>query len=235
LVALALGSATLPAAAQVVRGTIRTQQTAVVVPGARITATDTLEAVLAEAVSDAAGRFTLELRVMVPFRVTVKKVGWQPSSTDLIRARPADTLEFDFLVPADPITLDTVQVKGAPTFNQRALDEAKRRGWKLILPEAVERHRETTIDFFDMLRAVQGQGIMIPYRSNDCVRSIRYRRCLTYVLDGQPSGTQLYVNPRDVYFIALLSATESAVQWGDKAPWGAIVIYTRMNGDRRKP
>jgi hypothetical protein len=43
------------------------------------------------------------------------------------------------------------------------------------------------------------------------------------------------VNPRDIYFLAILTASESASRWGDKAPWGAIVIYTRMNGDKKSP
>jgi hypothetical protein len=43
------------------------------------------------------------------------------------------------------------------------------------------------------------------------------------------------LNPADTYFIAVLTASQSAVQFGDRAPWGAIVLYTRMNGDRLHP
>jgi hypothetical protein len=53
------------------------------------------------------------------------------------------------------------------------------------------------------------------------------------VLDGVVIGAyNPLVNPRDVYFLAVLSQNQSQVQYGDRAPYGAIVIYTRMNGDK---
>ena len=33
----------------------------------------------------------------------------------------------------------------------------------------------------------------------------------------------------------ILLATQSSVQFGDKAPRGAILIVTKMNGDKRNP
>jgi hypothetical protein len=35
--------------------------------------------------------------------------------------------------------------------------------------------------------------------------------------------------------MAILSGSESLLRFGDKAPWGAILVYTRMNGDRIHP
>ena len=236
-IALLLATNALNGSAQVVHGTIRTTQANAIVPNAKVTALDSVDKVLAETSSDATGRFVMVLTHAPTFRVTVRKIGWKPSATDWLHAASADTLDLQLQVPADPLTLEPVEVTGVAlrSFTDRALDEARRRGWKLIGPETVAAHREAAFDFLEMLRAVQAPGLMIPYRPNDCIRSIRTRRCLTYILDGVPSGSQLYVNPRDVYFIAVLSATESAVQWGDKAPWGAIVIYTRMNGDPKNP
>ena len=60
-------------------------------------------------------------------------------------------------------------------------------------------------------------------------------RCLAYIIDDQPAGPFVTVIPTDIYFFAVLSASESSVRWGDRAPWGAIVIYTRMHGDVQRP
>ena len=235
LVTMSAGAS--PARAQVVQGTVRTQQGAVSVPGARVSALDSLDTLLAETTTDAKGRFRLVLRVGKTFRVTVRKVGWRPSATDWLRASVTDTLSVELLVPADPVSLDTVEIRALAVRppNQLAFDEAKRRGWKLYPPEMVERYREVSMEFTDLLRFTQAQGIVIPARANECIRSLRTRRCLVFVVDGVPSGTSIYVSPRDVYFFAVLTATESAVQWGDRAPWGAIVIYTRMYGDKKRP
>jgi hypothetical protein len=231
---LAAGGA-LPADAQVVRGTVRTQQTEVAVPQARVIARDSADQLLAETVSDANGRFTLVIPRAALFKVGVLKVGWLQSWSDLIRAAPTDTLEVTLDVPADPVALDTVSVRARVLRSQNtiAYEEAKRRGWKVYEPTLIERHRDNARDFVDLMREVGATGLNLS--SRDCIRSLRYNRCLVYVIDGMPAGPSLFVPPRDVYFFAVLTASESASQWGDKAPWGAIVIYTRMYGDNRRP
>jgi hypothetical protein len=223
------------ASAQVITGTIRSQETERTVPGARITVADSLGKLIGEVTTDALGKFRITLPSAVPFTVLVRKVGWKPSSTDLIRPTPNDTLEVNLLVPGEPADVDAVRItaQNNATSNARSLEEAKRRGWKLVPPEAVERHRETSMNFDDMLRATGAQGLILPSRPEECIRSNRTRRCLVYVIDGVPAGISLYVNPRDVLFFSVLSATESAVIWGDKAPFGAIVIVTRAYGDKK--
>jgi hypothetical protein len=97
----------------------------------------------------------------------------------------------------------------------------------------VEKLRERSNSFEDLLRSSGYPGFIVPSRRDDCIRSTRYNRCLTIVIDGVPlSGSYPNINPRDVYFFALLSKTDAAVQFGERAPWGAIVIVTRAKGDR---
>lgn len=226
----------VPLSAQVIRGTIRAQESQTPVAGARVTVTDTTNAVLAEVVSGPEGRFYLSFKAPSRFVVGVRKVGWRPSFTDPMLATIADTLLVDFLVPAEPTELAAAEINATaePTsFNGRAIAEAQRKGWKVYPPQAIERFRNVAGNFIDMMREVGATGLV--FGKGDCVRSLRYNRCLVYVIDGQPAGTNIYVPPVDVYFFAVLSASESASHWGDKAPWGAIVVYTRMNGDKRKP
>ena len=224
-----------PLPAQVIRGTVKAEGIGTIVPGARVTVTDTTNAVLAEAVSGSDGRFFVAFRSPSRFVVGVRKLGWKPSFSEPIAAGQGDTLLVDLTVPAEltEIAAAEIREREVTTFNARAIADATRKGWKVYAPEALERFRNTGGSFLDLMREVGVSGLVLG--KGDCVRSVRNNRCLVYVIDGQPAGTNVFVPPSDVYFFAVLSATESATQWGDKAPWGAIVVYTRMNGDRRRP
>jgi hypothetical protein len=236
------------ASAQVVHGTIRTQEKELFVAGAKVTVVDSLGAPLGETLSDARGRFTLVLKATAPFQLSIYKLGWTPSSTDWIRAARTDTLEYDLLVPAEPIGLSLVNVSGEKSFNTRAFEDAKRLGWKVYGPDLVEQHRNTSSTFLQLLRQIGATGVIIDDhpeigavrgRGNGpggaCVRSMRTNRCLVVVLDGVLAGYTPPVETRDIYFLAVLTASESTARWGADAPWGAIVIYTRQNGDKKNP
>lgn len=229
---LALTAVAPTASPQLIRGTLKTQQgsEAALLAGAKVTVTDSLGKELFDLVSDAQGRFRFRMPEVKPFKVNVMKIGWQPSSTDWIRAVSSDTLDVELLVASEAVTLATVEVTGRKSVNTLNLEEARRSGWKVYEPELVERHRGNARDFNDLLREVAASSVRVG-RPSECVRSVRFGRCLVYVLDGVPSGPSIFVNPSDVYFFAVLGASESAVRWGDRAPWGAIVVYTRMHGD----
>jgi Carboxypeptidase regulatory-like domain len=222
--------------AQFIRGTIRAQGTEGVVPGASIVAEDSVGKQVAGATSDDKGHFTLPLAGGHAFKVTVKKIGWQPSSTDLIHASPADTLDMDLLVPMETVVLPGVSIKGSKeTRNQRSYEEAKRLGWKVYEPADIESHRQEFTNFEVMMRALQVTGVRMPASSTDCYVNLRNGRCFTFIVDGEPVGPMWLVNPVDVYFMAILQPSESVVHFGDQAPWGAILIVTRMNGDKLNP
>jgi hypothetical protein len=239
LLALAIVTA-LPAhqlAAQFIRGTIRAQGSEGVVQGASITVLDSLDKPVVAVLSDERGHFVLPLSGGLAFRVTVKKIGWQPSSTDLIHATANDTLDMDLMVPMDGVVLAGVEIdaKGSSSFNQRSYSEAKRLGWKIYEPAEIEARRYEVSYFEDMMRALSVTGVKMPASGRDCYVNIRNGRCFSFVVDGQAVGPNWVVNPTDVYFIAILQASESSVQFGDKAPWGAILVVTRMNGDKKNP
>ena len=73
----------LPLRAQVIRGTIRAQESQTPVPGARVTVTDTTNAVLAEVVSGPEGKFYLSFKAPSRFVVGVRKVGH--AATNVLR------------------------------------------------------------------------------------------------------------------------------------------------------
>jgi hypothetical protein len=231
------------AAAQFIRGTIRAQGTQTAVQGASITVLDSLDHQLVAVLSDDMGHFVLPLASVLPFKVTVRKIGWQPSTTDLIRASPTDTLDMDLVVPVEGVKLADVEINATKTksMNQQSYAEAKKLGWRVYEPSEVEAHRNEFSSFENMLRALSVTGVQMPSLRDGtsaprgCYINIRNGRCFTFVVDGQPVGTMWVVNPSDVYFLAILQASESSVQFGDKAPWGAILVVTRMNGDKKNP
>jgi hypothetical protein len=243
LAAVGLLVATVGAArevsAQMIRGTVRAEGTEHVLQGANITVLDSLDRQVVAVTSDERGRFVLPLSSGLAFKVTVKKIGWQPSSTDLIHASASDTLDMDLMVPMNGVVLPGVEVDAAKTvsLNQRSYDEAKRNGWKVYEPSEIQARRDQGefSDFENMMRALSVTGVKMPASRNDCYANLRNGKCMTFVIDGEPVGTMWAINPVDVYFIAILQASQSSVQFGDKAPWGAILIVTRMNGDKKNP
>ena len=50
-----------------------------------------------------------------------------------------------------------------------------------------EDHQRT----LDLMREVGVSGLVMG--KGDCVRSVRHNRCLVYVIDGQPAGTNVFI------------------------------------------
>ena len=234
---------TAPAAhAQVVRGALRSQVPSRPVERARVTAVDRTGRVIGETIADDSGNFTLRVDARsVPFSLTVRRIGIEPSTTTEFELTPADTVDFELNMPETPVLGDTVRITGMASYNESKYQEAVRRGWRVFPPAEVAKHRDRVNNVYDLLRWVDA-SLVIPSRRNECVRSARYLagdrrmdRCMVWIVDGQVLGPLPILNPSDTYFLAVLTASQSAVQFGDKAPWGAIVLYTRMQGDKLHP
>ncbi|MHB8837701.1 MAG: carboxypeptidase-like regulatory domain-containing protein [Gemmatimonadaceae bacterium] len=232
-----------PARGQVIRGVLRSQAAARPVERARVTAHDRAGRVIGETIADDSGSFLLRVDARsAPFTLTVRRIGIEPSTTPEFTLTPSDTVDYELAMPETPVLGDTVRVTGMPALNEVYYQEAMRRGWQVFSPAEVAKHRERANNVYDLLRWAGANSLVIPSRHTECVRSARYLpgarrddRCMVWVVDGQVLGPLPYLNPRDTYFLAVLTASQSLLQFGDKAPWGAIVIYTRMNGDRLHP
>ncbi len=229
--------------AQVIRGVLRSQVTARAIERARVTARDRDGRVLGETIADDSGAFTLRLDGKgAPFSLTVRRIGIEPSTTPEFTLTAKDTVDYELTLPETPVLGDTVRVTGLPPLNEIHYQEAVRRGWKIFSPAEVAKHRENVNNVYDLLRWSGASSLVIPTRHTECVRSARYMpgdrrndRCMVWVVDGQVLGPLPVLNPRDAYFMAVLTASQSVMAFGDRAPWGAIVIYTRMNGDKLHP
>ncbi len=241
LVALAL-VATAPLEAQVIRGKVLQAGSSAPLGDAVVTVVDSARVTLGEARTNDEGRFLVDAPGATAVRLLVRKVGVQPTESDLlVLPAEADTVDLEISAPLFGVTLATVKVVGAPTpmftYNQNQLREARRSGWRVIAPERVERERGTVQSLGDLLRRLPLASVRPPEGGEGCYYYIRTGRCLTLVVDGQVLGPGTFVSPNDVYFVALLTPSQATVAYGPRARDGALFVATRRQADepQRRP
>jgi hypothetical protein len=235
LVCVAFCSALPALDAQVVRGVVRAGSTLMPVDLATVSARDKAGNLLGSTTTDPLGGYQLDLRTDLAFSLHVRRLGYLVGAADVKALAAADTVDFEFLLEEVALAGEAVVVTGEAGLNDRRLEEANRRGWKVYEPELVMRHRDRASDFVQLLQSMGNPGLILPRSVSDCVRATRNNRCLTYVVDNQVLGTLALIQPSDVYFFAVLGASEARIQFGDRAPYGAIVVYTRSRLDRVQP
>lgn len=223
------------AQAQVVRGIVRAGNTLMPLERATLSAKDSAGTVVGRALTDPLGGYLFDVRAGVPFDLEVRRLGYSVSTASVKAIAVGDTVDFEFLMTEVAAAADAVVVTAELGLNDRRLNEATRRGWKVYEPELVMRHRERANSFIQLLQSMGNPGLILPHRSMDCVRATRNNSCLTFVIDNQVVGTSAIIQPSDVYFFAILSAPDSRAHFGDRAPYGAIVVYTRSRLDRVQP
>ncbi len=233
LLCLAAGT---PLSAQVISGFVRSTTSGLGLPSALVIARDEKEQVLATAEADSTGYF----RFRVPargkaFELRVRRLGYAVMTAKVKALEPRDTVDFEFLMDEVAMEGDAVIITAEQSLNDKRLADAYRSGWKVYDPELIAGMRERHADFFQMLRSLGNPSLYIPRTNYECVRNSRNSQCLTYVVDGQVWGPTANILPSDVYFMAVVNASEARARFGDRAPWGAIVVYTRSRLDRVQP
>ena len=223
-----------PLEAQLLRGKALSRVRERPIDGARIVAQSLNGVIVGEAVTNEMGAFRLAITGNgAPFVITITRIGLKPLRSGTLELTPRDTIDVDFDIDEESIVIDTVQVRAAQSLNEVRLREAERRGWKLFTPKEVEQIRNRVQSFEDLLRSTGFPGFIVSPRRDECIRSTRNYKCLAIAVDGIIlSGSYPLINPRDVYFLALLSPNQAVLQFGDRAPNGAVVVTTRGRGDR---
>ncbi len=235
LIALLLVTTTLEA--QVLTGVVRLRESERSVNRARLVAQDRIGRIIAEAVTDETGHFQLSLagKIGVPFRVTVSRLGMKPSLSDEITLADGDTLSATFWVQDLPAEIEEVRTRAVASLNSERYNTAKRRGWRVVEPVDVQARAASSLGLNELMRSLGLPSVIVPNRDGECLRSSRQGRCLPIIMDGVLIGTEVHLNPRDIYFMAVVSASQARAEWGDRAAFGAVAIYTRMHGDVIKP
>jgi hypothetical protein len=237
VVLLALSALGRDVDAQVLRGTIRIRDDSVRVDGARIAAENRKGRRLAEGVTDDEGRYFLRLPSTdgEPIRLSVTRIGMQPMMSDEFLLTAADTLEADLFMKELATELAEVRTTGVASLNTQRLQYATRRGWRVYGPEVIDARREAASGLNELLRSLGAPGLMVPMRPGDCVKTTRTGQCLAVILDGVLISGAVHLNPRDIFFLAVVGSSDARLEWGDRAAYGALAIYTRMAGDPRRP
>ncbi len=225
---------------QVITGTVRESGTKSIIAGVTITLTDSSGVTVDETRSDELGGFRMDGQHVAKLRFLVRKLGVEPTITALLdNPADADTLRVDLSAPVIGVTLATLRVVSTvePTrnFNGLQLQSAKRSGWRVIEPYRLVDDRSVVSTLGDLLRRNPIPGVRPPRGAVGCYRYARSNACLTLVVDGQVVGPDAFVSPTDVHFIAFLTATQAAMQYGARAREGAIFIATRRRGDDERP
>lgn len=222
--------------AQVMRGTVRLRGDSVAVDGARIVAQNRRGRTLADVTTDADGRYRLVFSGAdgSPFRLTITRIGLQPTMSDEFSLLVTDTIEADLWVRPVATILEEVETEAAPSLNEQRFRYATRRGWKVFGPELIEARRESALGLNELIRSLGAPGLLVSNRNGECIKSTRTGQCLAVIIDNVLVSGGVHLNPRDIYFLAVVGSSEARIEWGDRAAYGALAIYTRMNGDRVK-
>lgn len=224
--------------AQVLQGTVRLRDDSVTIDAARVVAQDRRGKTLADAMTDAAGRYVLRFgggAAGVPFRLTITRIGLQPTMSDEFSLLVTDTVSADLWVRPLAQNLTEVSTEVAPSLNTQRLRYATRRGWKVFDPETIEARSQSSLGLNELIRSLGAPGLMVPNRNGDCIKSTRTGQCLAVIIDNVLITGGVHLNPRDIYFLAVVGSSEARLEWGDRAAYGALAIYTRMSDDLKKP
>ncbi len=163
--AVLLACVSAPSAyAQNIRGVVLDDSTSEPIAGAEVILLDQADSVVAWNVTDAFGRFVLQVR-LGEFSFKVLRMGYAPTITPPFPVQ-SDSVPVDVTIrlPFEPVVLDPVAVAGeAPPFAPGPLKgfyERKRRGWGLHLArEDIEAKRPT--QFTDILRNLPGVRVIV--------------------------------------------------------------------------
>lgn len=218
--------------AQVVRGTVRAERSLLPLEQATVSVRDKQGQLLGRGITDVFGSYSLSLRADTPFDLEVRRLGYRVGLANVKALQLGDTVDFEFLMTEVAAVSDAVVITAESTRNDRRLETAERRGWKVYSPELVMRHRDQARDIHQLLQSLGNPSLILPRSLNECVRSTRMNRCLVFVVDDQVMGPLAVVQPSDIHFIAILSASDSRAEFGERAPFGAIAVYTRSRLDR---
>jgi hypothetical protein len=229
-----------PLGAQIVRGKLLQAGSEQPLADAVVSAVDSASVIVDETRSLANGTFFLDTRSVRSVRFLVRKVGVQPTESDLlVLPTDRDTIDLEISAPLFGVMLASVKVLAAPvrmpTFNQNQLREARRNGWRVIAPERVAAERGLVQSLGDMMRRLPLAGVRPPEGGAGCYYYVRTGRCLSLVIDGQVLGPNAFVSANDVYFFALVTPSQATITYGPRARDGAIFVATRRQEDERSP
>jgi hypothetical protein len=244
---LALAAALLLAAshvtAQALRGTVVDSTSGLPLAGAHVTVLDGRGAMVADAVTGAAGSFTFRLPGFGAYQVRARRIGYASRITDPIAVDSTFAYSIQVVLRVNPVPLDTLRVvaekvtveKQVPWLADAGFYDRRRKGFGHFLDrEEIEKKHPLVIA--DLLEGMPGVEVHCSSWRSCCVamagsRMFILKGCApTVVLDGVPiSGG---VDALDVFNLEAIEVYPSPaglpVQYsGYLSPCGAILLWAR--------
>ena len=245
---LALAAALLLAAshvtAQALRGTVVDSTSGLPVAGAHVTVLDGRGAMVADAVTGAAGSFTFRLPGFGAYQVRARRIGYASRITEPIAVDSTFAYSIQVVLRANPVPLDTLTVvaervtveKQVPWLADAGFYRRRRMGFGYFLDRA-EIEKKHPLVVTDLLEGMPGVQVYCVSAFSCTIVTpgaltmfIRKRCAPTVVVDGVVvSGDMNAIQVLDLEAIEVYpSPAGLPVQYaGYLSPCGAILLWTR--------
>jgi len=245
LFALSIASASAPAAAQQISGTVTRTGSAEPIADAQVTLVDSTRGLAGYVRTDARGRYVLHAPAPGYYALLARRIGYAPKATSWILFEGRDTIAADLALDQAPVRLSGVTVEAerddlrSRVRRDFGLDP-RAFGGKLLTPAMIEPRATSSRNYIDLL-ATQNVTFIRP--GDVCVRSIRPPfPCLMVFVDGMRvawgedravhEGARDMINPNEIESIVVFRPGEATTLFGTGAMGGVVVIYTKR-GVRR--
>jgi hypothetical protein len=161
-------------------------------------------------------------------------VGAQSAPPDSQRSPPPDS--------ARPLPAVKVEAKRAPL--DRRMEQARSLGGVLISEDKIRKAAPTSRNLGDLMRRTAGARVTVVsgYGGATCLLILRtanlqqQQTCAMLVVDEVMSGGDAFIAPTDVELVVIVPPSAATVRYGERARYGAVVVYTRAGrGDGVPP
>lgn len=245
LSAFSIASASAPAAAQQISGTITRAGSSEPIADAQVTLVDSTRGLAGYVRTDARGRYVLHAPAPGYYALLARRIGYAPKATTWILFEGRDTIAADLALDEAPMRLSGVTVEA----ERDDLTSRVRRdfgldpgafGGRILTPSMLAPYVAGSKSYIELL-ATQNVAFIRPV--DVCVRSIRPPfSCLMVFVDGMRvawgedrsahEGARDMINPNEIESIVVFRPGEATTLFGTGAAGGVVVSYTRR-GVRR--
>lgn len=211
------------ASAQAVQGRLVARETQTPVHGGAVHLLSADSQAVAQALTDSAGRFTLQAPQPGSYWMLASAPGYETSETDLFPVGTEGT-RVSFVIGRAPVVLDTVTATGVGSadrlwyggFHQRMADN---NGGRFITAEQIERQRP--VQMVDLLRSITSLEVIVGNSDYGDARSFRIRLKHPISIRGH-CWTNIYLNGMRVEAESIQNLNPAEIEGMEVYTHGAV-------------
>lgn len=214
------------ASAQAVQGRLVARETQTPVHGGAVHLLSADSQAVAQALTDSAGRFTLQAPQPGSYWMLASAPGYETSETDLFPVGTEGT-RVSFVIGRAPVVLDTVTATGVGSadrlwyggFHQRMADN---NGGRFITAEQIERQRP--VQMVDLLRSITSLEVIVGNSDYGDARSFRIRLKHPISIRGH-CWTNIYLNGMRVEAESIQNLNPAEIEGMEVYTHGAVPAH----------